>query len=220
MKYTIKYKSYDLNREKVLTYGLEEITLFELYVDVTPTITPTTERNEFLEKISNEDYFNSLTEEEQLSVIEQRDRVSAEDMMVLYSIYPHVKFNSENLISYINEKQIIKNNFENYRESIGVLENIDKHLRENFSEISPLSYEDFITFKVEVINFITDILENICNKHEWFYKFEDTTIQQAQDIINLYIEEVIKNSSETTEELQEIENDETIENIEENTIEN
>lgn len=205
MKYNITYKSRDINRPDVLIYGKEELVLFEINVEVNKNVDFTRERFEFLNKIIDENYINTLSEEERTSISEEANRLSPNDFTVYYSVFLYTKTNLKNLCQYQNEhKEIYDEHFKTFKKDIHALEILDNYLIEHCAETGPLEYEGMLEYHTVLKNLVEEKLDNICERYEWEYQKINWDISEPGNAIEEHINMLI-NMQTTTIENEDVE---------------
>lgn len=190
MIYKISYKSRDLRRKNVLVYGIEELPLFEVNINISGYAFETEERVRQIEEYSNEEYLNTLSQEEKEYANEILNEIKEENFKVGYQIFLYTNVNHENLIVYLNEKQIIDNNVnKKYREVLHTFETIDKYFASKIDNNRLLTYEILCEELESYKSIIEDFINESCSTFEWeCTESEGWTFKTPQELISEQVE--------------------------------
>lgn len=193
-EYIFSYKSRDLNRPNVILYGMEELQLFKVEVEVLQEVNISNERYNFIESLKNIDE-KDLTED----IIKERDRIIPEDFCVYYKIYPHTTIMYDNLSCFLNEHTEISNDFnkfEEFKKDIHLLETLDEYLLNNISETGNLTYQDMIQYHVKLKEMIENVFNIISERYglEYTGKNDNWYIPEPQNQIEEFMKTLIENT--------------------------
>lgn len=191
-EYIFSYKSRDLNRPNVILYGMEELQLLKVEVEVLQEVNISNERYNFIESIKNIDE-KDLTED----IIKERDRIIPEDFCVYYKIYPHTTIMYDNLSCFLNEHTEISNDFnkfEEFKKDIHLLETLDEYLLNNISETGNLTYQDMIQYHVKLKEMIENVFNVISERYglEYTGKNDNWDIPEPQNQIEEFMKTLIE----------------------------
>lgn len=193
-EYIFSYKSRDLNRPNVLLYGMEEIPLLNVQVEILQEVNISNERLQFLESIKN------LKEEELTEdIIKERDRIIPEDFCVYYKIYPHTNIMYDNLSCFLNENTEISNDFnkfEEFKKDIHLLETLDEYLLNNISETGNFTYQDMLEYHVKLKEMLENVFNIISERYglEYTGKNDNWDIPEPQNQIEEFMKTLIENT--------------------------
>jgi hypothetical protein len=190
MIYKISYKSRDLRRKNVLVYGIEELPLFEVNINISGYACETEERARQIEEYSNEEYLNTLSQEGKEHANEILNEIKEENFKAGYQIFLYTNVNHENLIAYLNEKQIIdNNNKKKYREVLHTFETIDEYFASKIDNNRVLTYEILCEELENYKSIIEDFINESCSTFEWeCTEAEEWTFKTQQELISEQIE--------------------------------
>lgn len=193
-EYIFSYKSRDLNRPNVILYGMEELQLLKVEVEVLQEVNISNERYNFIESIKNIDE-KDLTED----IIKERDRIIPEDFCVYYKIYPHTTIMYDNLSCFLNEHTEISNDFnkfEEFKKDIHLLETLDEYLLNNISETGNLTYQDMVEYHVKLKEMIENVFNIISERYglEYTGKNDNWDIPTPQNQIEEFMKTLIENT--------------------------
>lgn len=200
MKYNITFKSCDINRPNVLIYGKEELVLFEINVDVNKNVDFTQERAEFFNRIIDEEYINSISEEERTLISEEANRLIPNDFSVYYTISIYTNSIMENLCVYLNEHNNISEDFKTYKKDVNTLENLDRYLIENTEDTGLLEYEGMLEYHTTLKNLIEEKMDAVCERYGWEYQKINWEIPEPGNSIEEHINMLINTQTSVIED--------------------
>ena len=222
MIYKISYKSRDLRRKNVLVYGIEDLPLFEVNITINGYVCETEERVRQIEEYSNEEYLNTLSQEEKEHINEVLNEIKAENFETGYLIYLNTNVNHENLVAYLNEKQDIhKNDMKKYHEVLQTFETIDKYFTSKIDNNRVLTYEILCEELENYKSIIEDFINESCSTYEWeCTEAEEWTFKTPQELISEQIElmELQRAEAEIISEQEDVVNSDNEQPIEEPNI--
>lgn len=222
MIYKISYKSRDLRRKNVLVYGIEDLPLFEVNINISGYACETEERVRQIEEYSNEEYLNTLSQEEKEHANEILNEIKEENFEAGYQIFLYTNVNHENLITYLNEKQIIDNNDKKkYREVLHTFETIDEYFASKIDNNRVLTYEILCEELENYKSIIEDFINESCNTFEWeCTESEEWTFKTPQELISEQIElmKLQRSEAEIISEQEDVVNSDNEQPIEEPNI--
>jgi hypothetical protein len=188
MIYKISYKSRDLRRKNVLVYGIEDLPLFEVNINISGYACETGERVRQIEKYSNKEYLNTLSQEEKEHVNHILNEIKEENFKTGYQIFLHTNVKHENLIVYLNEKQINNDDMKKYRNVLHTFETIDRYFASKIDNNRVLTYKILCEELESYKSIIEDFINESCSTFEWeCTESEEWSFKTPQELISEHI---------------------------------